>query len=225
MFVYWEILYSSLRRYFPLLILGSLCMLKIISTILRKIFWIFKEETTLVCLPAKPSCVLLLSLALTSLFVHKPIFVLTFRKEQPNLSFCKFLVLFDNWGPELFVSPSMSTAQTRPVYSTARSGGSLSSVYPFISGYSSFVNPMASFDSNLVSSNSGLLHTESSVVNDLSIRSTTQSIFPLQMDWCGPPGSSTSYMAPVQSNLISISSSPHSDIQRFFQDFKLQIIH
>ena len=42
------------------------------------------------------------------------------------------------------------------------------------------------------------------------------------MDWCGPLGPSTSYMAPVQSNsMISISSNPHSDIQRFFQDFRL----
>ena len=42
------------------------------------------------------------------------------------------------------------------------------------------------------------------------------------MDWCRPSGPSTSYMAPVQSNpMISISSSPHSDIQRFFQDFRL----
>ena len=81
-------------------------------------------------------------------------------------------------GPELFVSPSMSTAQTRSVYSTARFGGSLSSVSPFISGYPSFVNPMMSFDSNLVPSNSGLLHTESDGVEDFSIRSTTQSVFP-----------------------------------------------
>ena len=42
------------------------------------------------------------------------------------------------------------------------------------------------------------------------------------MDWCRPPGPSTSYMAPVQSDpMISISSNPHSDIQRFFQDFRL----
>ena len=125
-------------------------------------------------------------------------------------------------GPELFVSPSMSTVQTRPVYSTARSCSSLSSASPIISGYSSFVNPMASFDSNLVPSNSGLLHTESGVVEDLSIRLTTQSVFPLPMDWCGPPGPSNSYMASVKSNpMISISSNPHSDIQRFFQDFRL----
>ena len=71
-------------------------MLKIISTKLRKIFWIFKGETTLVCLPAKPLCALVLLLALTSLFVHSSIFVLTFRKGQPNLLSCKFLVLFHN---------------------------------------------------------------------------------------------------------------------------------
>ena len=125
-------------------------------------------------------------------------------------------------GPELFVSPPMSTVQTRPVYSTARSGSSLSSTSPFIPGYSSFANPMASFDSSLVPSNSGLLHTESGVVEDLSIRLTTQSVFPPQMDWCGPPGPSTSYMAPIQSDpMISISSNPHSGIQRFFQDFRL----
>ena len=81
-------------------------------------------------------------------------------------------------GPELFVSPPMSTVQTRPVYLTARSGSILSSASPFIAGYSSFVNPMASFDSNLVSSNSGPLHTEFGAVKDLSIRSTTQSVFP-----------------------------------------------
>ena len=125
-------------------------------------------------------------------------------------------------GPELFVSPSMSTAQTRPVYSTVRSGSSLSSVSPFIPGYSSFVNPMVSFDLNLVSSDSGPLYTESSVVKDLSIRSSTQSVFPPQMDWCRPSGPSISYMAPIQSNpMIYTSSNPHSGIQRFFQDFRL----
>ena len=125
-------------------------------------------------------------------------------------------------GPELFVSPPMSSAQTRPVYSTARFGGSLSNVSPFMYGYSSPVNPMVSFDSNLVPPNSGLLHTESSVVKDLSIRLTTQSILPPWIDWCGPLGPSTSYMAPVQSDfMISTSSNPHSSIQRFFQDFRL----
>ena len=61
-------------------------------------------------------------------------------------------------GPELFVSPPMSTVQTRPVYLTARSGSSLSCVFPFIPGYSSFANPMVSFDSNLVPSNYYMLN-------------------------------------------------------------------
>ena len=125
-------------------------------------------------------------------------------------------------GPELFVSPSMSTVQTRPVYSTARSGSSLSSMSPFVPGYSSSANPMVSFDSNLVPSNSGPSDSESSVVKDLSLRLTTQFAFSPQMSWCGPPGPSTSYMAPIQSNFMtSISSNPHSGIQRFFQDFRL----
>ena len=75
-------------------------------------------------------------------------------------------------GPELFISPPMSTIQTRPVYSTARSDSSLSIASPFIFGYSSSTTPMASFDSNPVLSSSGPLYTESSVVEDLSIRST-----------------------------------------------------
>ena len=125
-------------------------------------------------------------------------------------------------GPELFVSPPMSTVQTRPVYLTARSDSSLSSVSPFVFGYSSSASPMVSFDLNLVPSSSGPLHTESSVVEDLSIRSTTQSVFPPQMDWYRPPRPSTSYMAPVQSDfMISTSSNPHSSIQRFFQEFRL----
>ena len=124
--------------------------------------------------------------------------------------------------PELFVSPPMSTVQTRPVYLTARSGSSLSSTSPFILVYSLSPNPMVSFNLDLVSSNSGLLHTESSVVKDLSLRLTTQFIFPPQMNWCRPPGPSTSYMTPIQSDpMICISSNPHSGIQRFFQDFRL----
>ena len=125
-------------------------------------------------------------------------------------------------GPELFVFPPMSTVQTRPVYSTARSDSSLSSVSPFIFGYSSSANPMMSLNSNLVPSNSGLLYTESSIVEDLSIRSTAQSVFPPQMDWYRSPGPSTPYMAPTQSDfMISTSSNPHSSIQRFFQEFRL----
>ena len=130
-------------------------------------------------------------------------------------------------GPELFISPSMLTFQTSPVYLTARFGGSLSSASSFTPGWSSSANPMVSVDSNLVPSSSGQLHTESSVVTDLSLRSSTQSVFPPQVNWCRPPGPSTSFMAPIQSNaMISISSNPHSGIQRFF--FKTsgcQIIH
>ena len=82
--------------------------------------------------------------------------------------------------------------------------------------------PWCHSTSNLVPSSSGQLHTESSVVADLSLRSSTQSVFPPQMNWCRPPGPSTSYMAPIQSDpMISISSNPHSGIQRFFQDFRL----
>ena len=96
-FVYcWKILYSFLRMCFHLSILGSLYMPKIISTILKKVFWIIKGETTLVCLPVKPLHVLVLSLALINLFVHNSIFVLIFRKEQPNLLSCKVLSLFHN---------------------------------------------------------------------------------------------------------------------------------
>ena len=125
-------------------------------------------------------------------------------------------------GPELFVSPPMSTVQTVPVYLTARSGSSLSSVSPFIPEYSSFANPIVPFDSNLVPSNSGSSYIESGVVKDLSIRLTTQSAFPTQMDWYGPLGPSTSYMAPVQSNpMISINRNPHSGIQRFYQEFRV----
>ena len=125
-------------------------------------------------------------------------------------------------GPELFVSPPMSTVQTVPVYLTSRSGSNFNNASSFTSGYSSFANPTAPFDSNLVPSNSGPSYTESVVVEDLSIRSTTQSVFPPQMDWCGPSRPSTSYIAPVQSDpMISTSRNPYSDIQRFYQDFRL----
>ena len=91
-------------------------------------------------------------------------------------------------GPELFVSPPMLSAQTRPVYSTARSDSSLSSAPPFIIGYSPSANPMVSFGLNLAPSSSGPLHTESSVVKNLSIRSTAQSILSPEMDWYGLQG-------------------------------------
>ena len=104
----------------------------------------------------------------------------------------------------------------------ARSSSSLNNTSSFMPGYSLFANPMASFASNLVPSNYSSLYIEPSVLKDLSIRLTAQSVFPPWMDWCGPPGPSTSYMAPAQSDfMISTSSNPHSSIQRFFQDFRL----
>ena len=138
------------------------------------------------------------------------------RRSTPELLFPYLL------GPELFVSPPMLTVQTMPLYSTSRSGSSLDSVSPFITGYASFADSIAPPDSSLIPSNSGPSHTESDVVEDLSIRSTTQSVFPPWMDWYGPTGPSTSYMAPIQSDpMIPISRNPHSDIQRFYQDFRL----
>ena len=77
-------------------------------------------------------------------------------------------------GPELFVSPPMLTVQTMPVYLTSRSGSSLDSVSPFITGYAPFADSIAPPDSSLIPSNSGPSHTESDVVEDLSIRLTTQ---------------------------------------------------
>ena len=125
-------------------------------------------------------------------------------------------------GPELFISPPMSTIQTRPAYSTVRSDSSLSSASPFTFGYSSSTSPMVSFDSNLIPSNSCSFYTESSVVEDLSVRLTAQSVLPPQIDWYGPSRPSTSYMVPAQSDYMnSISSNPQSGVQRFFQEFRL----
>ena len=125
-------------------------------------------------------------------------------------------------GPELFISPPMSTIQTRPAYSTARSDSSLSSASSFLIGYSQFVNPMMSCDSNLIPSSSSSFYTESSVVEDLSVRLTAQTILPLQIDWYGPSRPSTSYMVPAQSNFTtSTSSYSQSGVQRFFQEFRL----
>ena len=116
------------------------------------------------------------------------------RRSTPDLLFPYFL------GPELFVPSSMSAVQTMPVYSTSKSGSSLNNVSPFISGYSSFVDSIAPSDLSLVPPNFSLSHTESDVVEDLLIRSTTQSAFPSCMDWYGPSGPSISYIAPVQSD-------------------------
>ena len=70
--------------------------------------------------------------------------------------------------------------------------------------------------------NSSLLHTESHVVQDLSVRLTAQSVLPPQIDWYGPSRPSTSYMVSTQSNLMtSTSSNSLSGVQRFFQEFRL----
>ena len=130
------------------------------------------------------------------------------RRSTPELLFPYLL------GLELFVSPPMSTVQKMPAYLTSRSGSSLDSASPFITGYASFTDSIALPDSSLIPSNSGPSYTESDVVEDLLIRSTTQSVFPSQMDWYGPTGPSTSYMTPVQSDpMILTSRNSHSDIQ------------
>ena len=120
-------------------------------------------------------------------------------------------------GPELFISPPMSSIQMRPAYLTARSDSSLSSASSFLIGYAPSSSPMVSFNSNLIPSTSGSFYTESRVVQDLSIRSTAHSVLPLQIDWYGPSRPSTSYMVPTQSNFMtSTSSNPQSGVQGFF---------
>ena len=125
-------------------------------------------------------------------------------------------------GPELFISPPISTIQTRPAYSSARFDSSLSSVSSFLIGYSPVVNPMATPNSNLIPSSSGSFYTESSVVENLSVRLRAQFVPPLQINWYGPSRPSTLYMVPAQSNFMtSTSSNPQSGVQRFFQEFRL----
>ena len=127
-------------------------------------------------------------------------------------------------GPELFISSPISAIQTRSVYSSAiadssPSGASFSSI-----GYAPYsgTNPTLSFDSNPIPPNSSLFPTESGVVQDLSVRSTAQSVLPPQIDWYGPSGSSTSYIVSTQSNpMTSTSSNSQSGVQRFFQEFRL----
>ena len=116
----------------------------------------------------------------------------------------------------------MSVVQTLPVYSISRSCSNLSGASPFVAGSSSFVDSVAPFDVSLAPSSSGLLYTDPGVVEDLSIRSMTHSVFPSQMDWCGPPRPSISYTAPVPPGpIVSISRDPLPSIQRFYQDFQL----
>ena len=125
-------------------------------------------------------------------------------------------------GPELFISPPILTSQTRPAYLSARPDGSLSSASSFLTGHASSSSPMMSLDSNLIPPNSSSFYTETSVVEDLSVRSTAQSVLPLQIDWYGPSRPSTSYMVSTQSNFMtSTSSNPQSGVQRFFQEFRL----
>ena len=127
-------------------------------------------------------------------------------------------------GPELFISPPILTIQMRPAYSSARLDSSLNSTSSFPIGYASYpsMNPTLSFDLNPIPSNSSLFHTESHVVQDLSVRSAAQSAHPLQIDWYGPSRPSTSYMVSTQSNLMtSTSSNSQSSAQRYFQEFRL----
>ena len=138
------------------------------------------------------------------------------RRSTPDL-FTPYLL-----GPELILPSSMSVNQSMPVYSVSRSCSNLSSASLFVTGSSSFMDSIAPFDLGLAPSSSGLLYTNPGVVEDLSIRSTTHSVFPSRMDWCGPPGPSISYTAPIPSGpTVSISKDPFPDIQRFYQDFKL----
>ena len=127
-------------------------------------------------------------------------------------------------GPELFISPPISAIQMRPAYSSARFDSSLNSASFFSIGYAPYsgTNPTLSSDLNSIPPNSSSFHTESCVVQDLSVRLATQSVLPLQIDWYGPSGPSTSYMVSTQSNLMtSTSSNSLSGVQRFFQEFRL----
>ena len=112
-------------------------------------------------------------------------------------------------GPELFISSPISAIQTRPVYSSAivdssPRGASFSSIghVPY-----SGSNPTLSFDSNPIPPNFSVFRTESGVVQDFSSRSTAQSVFPPQIDWYGPSGSSFSYIDSTQSNPMTSTSS------------------
>ena len=127
-------------------------------------------------------------------------------------------------GPELFISSPISAIQTRPVYSSAivdssPRGVSFSSIghVPY-----SGSNPTLPFDSNPILPIFSLFPTESGVVQDLSSRSTAQSALPPQIDWYGPSGSSSSYIDSTQSNPMTFTSSnSQSDVQRFFEEFRL----
>ena len=127
-------------------------------------------------------------------------------------------------GPELFISPHILAIQMRPAHSSASFDSSVNSASSFPIGYAPYssTNPMLSFDLNPIPSNSSLFHTESHVVQDLSVRLTAQSVPPLQIDWYGPSRPSTLYMVSTQSNLMtSTGSNSQSGVQRFFHEFRL----
>ena len=133
------------------------------------------------------------------------------RRSTPNL-LTPYLP-----GPELILPSPMSVVQTMPVYLISRSCSNLSSTSPFVTGGPSFVNSIAPFDLGLAPSSFGPLHIDTGVVEDLSIRSATQSVFPSQMDWCGPPGPSTLHTAPIPSGpTVPTSRDPLSNVQRLF---------
>ena len=126
-------------------------------------------------------------------------------------------------GPELFISPPISAIQMRPAYSSARFDSSLNSASSSI-GYAPYssMNPTSFLDLNPIPSNFSLFHTESCVVQDLSVRLTAQSVLPPQIDWYGPSRPSTLYIVSTQSNpMTSTSSNSQSGVQRFFEEFRL----
>ena len=137
------------------------------------------------------------------------------RKLTPDL-FTPYLP-----GPELIPLSPMSVNWTIPIFSVSRSFSNLTSAPPFPSRNPSFVNFIAPFDLGLGPSSSSFLHTIPSVVEDLSIGSTTHSVFSSKTDWYGPPGPSISYTAPVPSSpTVPTTRDPFLSIQRFYQDLK-----
>ena len=146
-------------------------------------------------------------------------------RHRRNRSFTPVLDLLSPYlpGPELFISSPISAIQMRPAYSSARFDSSLNSASSSI-GYAPYssMNPTSFLNSNPIPSNFSLFHTESRVVQDLSVRSTAQSVLPPQIDWYGPSRSSTSYIVSTQSNpMTSTSSNSQSGVQRFFEEFRL----
>ena len=138
------------------------------------------------------------------------------RRSTPDL-FTPYLL-----GPELILPSPMSMVQSMPIYSVSRSCSNLSRASPFVTGSSSFVDSVAPFDLGLAPSSSGPLHIDFGIIEDLSLRSTTHSVFSSQMDWCGPLGPSTSYTTPVSSGpTVPTGGDPLPSIQRFYQNSRL----